>query len=261
MKIKKNVEVTFIMWGKKRLLGRISIKNKNKETKMSKKFRLQCISLIILMVAISINVFSMIYANNGDCAFKSGCDEGGEGGESTFYLPSSGGIMGMYIVEGAGYLLDARAGVSTFMSKFETTELTGADFVGMRDTLSKVIEKMEMANANFAFINYIAATSQYRESVIERLKTFDYDDFQKRWGLYPTVFDRVKGFLAVGDVRGVFSEISTDIGLLLERLYTLKAVLNADQFPSVQSVWQFNQAFSENIFFGQYMAMVMTEAK
>ena len=152
-------------------------------------------------------------------------------------------------------------GVSTFMNRFETAELTGADFAGMRDILSRVIDNLETAKVYYMFINYIAAYTPYREDVIERLKAFDYEDFQKHWGLYPNVFDRLNSYLCRGDVRGVFSVISKDIDLLLARLYTLKATIDSDKFPSVQSVWQLNQVFSDNIFFGQYFAMVMYEVK
>jgi len=228
---------------------------------MNKKFRLEVVLLIMLLAFGSINAFPLFYFNEGGCAFEPGCDPDGGSGDSGLYVPSSSGLMAMYIIEGAGYVLDARAGVTTFMNRFETAELTGADFAGMRDILSGVIDNLEKAKAYYVFINYIAAFTPYREDVIERLKAFDYDGFQKRWGLYPNVFDRVKRYLSAGDVRGVFSVISKDIDLLLDRLYALKRDIDTDKFPSVQSVWQLNQAFSDNIFFGQYFAMVMYEVK
>ncbi len=228
---------------------------------MSKKFKLQTILLIILMASLSISAFTHIYYNWGDCAFDPGCDPDGDSGESSLFVPSGGGLMAMYIVEGAGYVLDARAGVSTFMNRFETAELTGADYTGMRDTLSQVIDNLEKAKANFVYINYIAAYTPYRESVTGRLKAFPYDDFQKQWGLYENVFARVKSYLSAGDVRGAFSAISKDLDLLLDRLYTLKEGIDAKKLPAVQMVWELNQAFSDNMFFGQYFAMVMAEVK
>lgn len=228
---------------------------------MSKKFRLQAILLILLMAAFSIYAFPLVYFNDGACAFEPGCDPGGEGDGSGLYVPLSSGLMSMYIVEGAGYVLDARAGVSTFMNRFETAELTGADFPEMRSILYGVIDNLERAKCYYMYIDYIAAFTPYRESVIERLKAFDYESFQKNGGLYSKVFDRVKERLSRGDVRGVFSSISKDIDLLLYRLYALKASIDTEKFPSVLSVWQLNQAFSENLFFGQYFAMVMYEVK
>ncbi len=228
---------------------------------MSKKFRLHSILFVMLMLIVSISAFPHIYANRVECAFEPGCETGGDGDESSLFVPSGSSLISMYIVEGAGYVLDARAGASTFMNRFETAELTGADYAGMRDTLSRVIDNLEKAKANFVFINYIAANTPYREPVIERLKAFDYNSMQKQWGLYANVFDRVKSYLSAGDVRGGFSAISKDLDLLLDRLYTLKADIDTEKFPSVQSVWQLNQAFSDNIFFGQYFAMVMAEVK
>ena len=228
---------------------------------MSKTFRLQAILLVILMAAVSINVFPCLYANKGDCAFEPGCEPGDDGSGSGLYVPSSNSLMSMYIVEGAGYVLDARAGVSTFMNRFEIAELTGVDFPEMRSLLNGVIDNLERAKCYYMFIDYIAAYTPYRESVIERLKAFDYESFQKSMGLYSKVFDRVKNYLGRGDVRGVWSVISKDIDSVLFQLYALKKSIDVYKFPTVQSVWQLNQAFSENIFFGQYFAMVMYEVK
>lgn len=228
---------------------------------MNKKLKIQSSLMILLMAALSISAFPCLYANDGECPFEPGCGEGGEGVELGIYITSSRGLMGMYIVEGAGYVLDARAGVSTFMNRFETVELTGADFPGMRDILSRVIDDLKQAKAYYMFINFIAKITPYRGAVIERLKNFGYDDFQNRSRVYPKVFKRVKRFLKPGNVRGAFSEISKDIDSLLDQLHAMKASIDADQLPSVQSVWQLNQSFSEKIFFGQYFAMVMAQIK
>ena len=171
------------------------------------------------------------------------------------------GLTPKPIIEGAGYVLDARAAVSTFMNRFEMAELTGTDYAGMREGLSDAIENLEKAKFIYMFIEFLAANTAYNEPVIERLKVFDYDGFQKQWGLYPNVFDRVKGYLSRGDVRGVWAEVSKDIDLLLLRLYALKSSVTTYKLPNVQSVWQLNQVFSDNFFFGQYFAMVMYEVK
>ena len=227
---------------------------------MNKKFRLQATLFVVLMIGIFTSAYPVIYFNRGDCAFAPGCDPG-DGGESGLYVPSGSGMMAMYIVEGAGYVLDARAAMSTFMSRFEMSELTGTDFLGMRDGLSDAIDNLEKAKSIYIFIEFLAANTAYNEPVIERLKVFDYDGFQKKWGLYPNVFDRVKGYLSRGDVRGVWTAVSKDIDQLLLRLYALKSYVTTYKLPTVQSVWQLNQVFSDNFFFGQYFAMVMYEVK
>ncbi len=92
----------------------------------------------------------------------------GAAGASGLAVPSGSGLMGMNIVEGAGYVLDARSGVSTFMNRFETAELTGVDFPEMRDILSRAIDNLEKAKASYVFIKFIAKNTPYRGSVISK---------------------------------------------------------------------------------------------
>ncbi len=212
----------------------------------------------MLMAAVCVSAFPHIYFNRGECAFEGDC---GAAGASGLFVPSGSGLMGMYLVEGAGYVLDARSGVSTFMNRFETAELTGVDFPEMSDILARAIDNLEKAKASYVFIHFIAKNTPYRVSVIERLKAFPYNDFQKRSGLYPKVFRRVKRYLKRGKVRRVFSVISKDLDLLLGQLTELKSSIDAGRLPEVQQVWRLNQSFSDNIFFGQYFAMVMYETK
>ena len=68
-------------------------------------------------------------------------------------------------------------------------------------------------------------------------------------------------YLVCGNVRGVWSAISRDLDSLLRQLIVLKFFVDRDKFPPVQRVWKLNQAFSDNLFFGQYFAMVMYEVK
>lgn len=215
---------------------------------------------IALAVFLGLNLSAMIYQNWGECPFLPGCAPG-TGGDSNIYISSGDSLMGMYIVEGAGYVLDAHSGVMAFINRFETAELTGADYTEMGEILNRVIDNLEKARDIYLMINFLAENTPYNEAVIERLKTFDYDGFRERNGLYSVVFERVKGFLVLGDVRGVFAGVLTDIDGLLDRLYALKESTDAAKFPVVQGIWQLNQSFSENLFFGQYFSQVLYEVK
>jgi hypothetical protein len=97
--------------------------------------------------------------------------------------------------------------------------------------------------------------------VIERLKTFPYEEFAKSEGLLSPVFDRVEGYLKNGDVRGVFAKIFKDINALLYQLYSIKKAVDAGTTPDIKSTWKLNQSFSEAILFGQYFSRVLYEVK
>lgn len=73
------------------------------------------------------------------------------------------------------------------------SEMDGPDYCKMREILYGMIEDMERARYTYYIINYIMQITPYKESVIERLKSFDYDGFREKAGLMPLVFDRVKG--------------------------------------------------------------------
>ena len=225
---------------------------------MSKKFVVQSGILIMSMLVSCINAFPHLYANDGECAFEGEC---GVVGESGIFVPSGSGLMGMYIVESAGYVLDAHSAVLQFMNRYELAELNGADFSEMKELLSRAIDNLRQARSNYLFIHFVAQNTPYSRAVIDRLKSFDYDGFQKRPHIFPKQFDRLKGYLGRGDVRGIWSAISRDLDSLLRQLIVLKFFVDRDKFPPVQRVWKLNQAFSDNLFFGQYFAMVMYEVK
>lgn len=221
---------------------------------------LKTVLSIALTVFLGLYLSAMIHVNWGECPFDPGCAPG-TGGDSNIYTPSGGSLLGMYIVEGAGYVLDAHSGVSAFLNRFEMAEISGADYAEMGEILNGVIDNMERARDTYLMINFLAMNTPYNEPVIDRLKTFDYDGFRERNKLYPEVFERVKGFLVQGDVRGVFAEVLTDIDGLLNRLYALKESTDAAKSPIVQDIWQLNQSFSEHLFFGQYFSRVLYEVK
>lgn len=215
---------------------------------------------ILLMVFVSFYVFSDVYGNWGECTFLPGCAPG-SGGSTRLYVTESGDLMGMYIVEGAGYVLGAYSGVGSLLRQYELSSLYGADTTATQNTLDKIISDLENARDIYYFINYIAAVTPYNEAVIERLKTFGYDEFEKNEELLAPVFDRVEEYLKNGDVRGVFSKILKDIDSLLYQLYPIKKTVDTGTLPDIKSTWKLNQSFMEVLLFGQYFSRVIYEVK
>jgi hypothetical protein len=226
--------------------------------------KINLIKRIVLFSAVTIflglNLSAAVFQNWGECLFLPGCDPG-TGGDVNGYIPSGESLLGMYLVEGAGYILDAHSGVMDFINRFEMAELNGADYTEMGDILHQVIDNLENAGNIYIMINFIAENTPYNEEMIDRLKTFDYEAFREKNNPYPGVFDRLKGFLVIGDVRGVFAEVSKNIDTLLYQVYALKESTDGAKLPVVRSVWQLNQSFSENLFFGQYFSQILYEVK
>ena len=89
----------------------------------------------------------------------------------------------------------------------------------------------------------------------------DYETFQKENQLFPNVFTRVKDFLSIGDVTGIFNEFYLYTGQILELLHKLKKDIDAGIFPDLSIVWRVNQKYSEFKMFGQYSAQVFYRLK
>jgi hypothetical protein len=230
---------------------------------MSKTMRysiLKSIMILILAVFFSINGYTIVHGNWGECPFEPGCIPGG-GDSTSLYITESGSLMGMYITEGAGYILGAYSGAGAFLKQAEVSELYGADFAAIKNILDRMIDDLENARDTYFIINYIAAITPYKKDVIERLVAFDYDGFEKSEGLSGPVFDRVERFLKCGNIRGVFAKILRDIDSLLYQSYILKKIIDSNTLPDVKSLWKLNQSFTDTILFGQYFSQVLYEVK
>ena len=115
---------------------------------------------------------------------------------------------------------------------------------------------MEQARNTYLQLKNLAAVTPYNQEVIYKLLTFNYDSFQEENGLFPVIFEKVKGFLATGNVTGIYNEFYTYTGHILDLLYTLKKVVDAEIFPDIANVWKVNQKYSEVKLFGQYVAQI-----
>ncbi len=223
---------------------------------MSKKINKTSQKVILGLLVLGLftfNSYSAITFNWSDCAYRGECD-GGEAA-SLIMVPMSTS-MHTYIVEGAGYFLDSHSNLQAFLSRVEMSEINGIDYNELREILYKTIEDMEKAREAYYNLKIKADNTPYEENVIEQLGAFDYDGFQEANGLIPFIFEKVKGYLSKGDVRGVYANGLSNTETILEKLYTVKESVDADQFPDIKDLWRISQFYSENQGFGQYTSEI-----
>ena len=222
-------------------------------SKQLKKTNQKIILGLLILGLFAFNSYSYVTFNWSDCAYRGECD----GGESTslIMVPMSMS-MHTYIVEGAGYFLDSHSNFQAFLSRVEMSEINGVDYNELREILYKSIEDMEKAREAYYNLKITADNTPYKEPVIEALRAFDYDGFQEANGLIPYIFEKVKGYLSKGDVRGIYADALSSMESLLEKLYTVKESLDTDQFPEIKELWRINQFYSESLFTGQYTSEV-----
>ena len=222
-------------------------------SKQIKSFKLILFIMVCVFVLFNIKSFAAVWGNWSDCSYRGECD----GGEATsLIMVPMNTSMHMYIVEGAGYFLNSHSNFQAFLSRVEMSEINGADFNELREILYKTIEDMEKAREAYYNLKIKADNTPYKENVIDELRAFDYDSFREANGLIPLIFEKVKGYLSKGDVRGVYANGLSNTETILEKLYTVKESVDADQFPDIKDLWRLSQFYSENQGFGQYTSEV-----
>jgi hypothetical protein len=131
----------------------------------------------------------------------------------------------------------------------------------LQKNLNAAISYLEQSRTTYLQLKNHAAVIPYNQEVISKLLSFDYDSFQQENGLFPVIFEKVKGFLAAGNVTGIYNEFYSYTGYILDLLYLLKKDIDAGIFPDISTVWSVNQKYSEFKLFGQYVAQVFYSIK
>ena len=217
-------------------------------------------ALSLIFTAIVLLVFSA-HLN----AFMAGNESDGA------YLPPPPASNGMasiksitlrqLIADGGSQFFKSAGHIEQFFSLVESSEVTGPDYKGMQKNLNAAIFYLEQAGNTYLQLKNQAAVTPYNQEVISKLLNFDYDSFQQENGFFPVIFAKVKGFLAVGDVTGIYNEFYLYTGDILDLLYLLKKDIDAGIFPDISIAWSINQKYSEIKIFGQYVARVFYSIK
>ena len=169
--------------------------------------------------------------------------------------------LGQLIADGGSRFFKSAGYIDQFFSLVESSELTGPDYKGMQKNLNAAIFYLEQAGNTYLQLKNQAAITPYNQEVISKLLNFDYGSFQQENGFSPVIFEKVKGFLAVGNVTGIYNEFYSYTGEILDLLYLLKKDIDAGIFPDISIAWSVNQKYSEFKFFGQYVAHIFYSIK
>ncbi len=208
------------------------------------------ITISIVLLVFSTNLNAAMAGNESEIAYLSP--------PSTIYGTASirSITLRQLIVDGGSHFFKSAGNINQFFSLVESSELTGPDYKGMQKNLKTAIFYLEQARAIYLQLKNQAAATPYNQEVISKLLNFDYDSFQQEKGLFPVIFEKVKGFLEIGNVTGIYNEFHSYTGEILDLLYLLKKDIDAGIFPDISTVWSVNQKYSEIKLFGQYVAQI-----
>lgn len=213
------------------------------------------IFIACLVFTFSVNLNAAIAGNESDSAY-------------TPPPPKPNGVASIrsitirqLIADGGSHLFKSAGQINQFFSLVESSEVTGTDYKGLQKTINGAIYYLEQARITYLQLKNLAAVTPYNQEVIFKLVRFDYDSFQQENGLFPIIFEKVKGLLAEGNVTGVYNEFYSNTSEILDLLYIIKKYTDSEIFPDISTVWSVNHKYSELKFFGQYVAQIFYSIK
>lgn len=207
---------------------------------------------VILAFAFGTNVYAAINCNGSGGSYGSG-----DGGSSLHNVSSFDAyLIETYVIEGAGYFLDANSAFQHLLQIVELKDIQGLDMQKYGDTLRNTIVSMENAMATYDLLIQAAENTPYNPEVQARLEAFDYVSFGAEEGFIIAIYKKVVDFLKAGNITGVFKENRSNFESiheqlsLIERLFLMGRVAESGVFRIV------NENLSRISLFGSYVARV-----
>jgi hypothetical protein len=213
--------------------------------------------LVILLLITPVCVYGVILGNNTEGAYE----EGGGETSSTSAVMSHAPQIRTLIIEAAGHYLNSYSEINLFLNRVETGDLEGIDFQELTALLDGAIFYMEKSRASYCDLKTVASNTPYRQEVVERLKSFDYNGFLDEHNLNPVVYREVWKFLSRGDVNGYYNQLHIKTSAIVDVLNILRNDIARNRIPSAQSLWDVTQVYADTLQFGQYATQIFGAIK
>jgi hypothetical protein len=217
--------------------------------------KLLIVTITMLLLICTSYLLGLMAGNESPTAFL----PEGESGEQN--APHSNQSLSYLVAQGGSYFLQSAGHFHRFLGLVESSEIQGVDFKAFQAELDAAASTMEKTVETYEQLKLKSFYVSYNYLVISRLTDFDYSGFQRKTDLIPCIFNKVRKYLAYGDVRGMYGEFQHQTSELLKALAQLKKEVDADVFPSPSSLWRLNQKYAEFKLFGQYAAEVFYSIK
>jgi hypothetical protein len=214
--------------------------------KKSKNLMFKAFIGVITAVMISWPGFGRILQNG------SGGGYGGDGDE----IDGPINAIENLVVEGAGHYLNANKQIQELLNLVELQDLRGIDFNELRQTVDSALYHVNRAEETYRQLIRKAEITPYKESVIAKLKAFDYSSFMQQNGLNAALFKEVESYLANGDITGIYKQSHSRFLDIIDMLNKIKEDTAGDKMPDLSIFRRLNETCAEVSLFGSYTARV-----
>ena len=121
--------------------------------------------------------------------------------------------------------------------------------------------KTNLVNAISTYKNLkaLADSTPYDSSMIEILKQLDYKALYLGRPHNQSVWAEVEKSLVVGDVRGVFTKILSDLDSIYKMVDSVYYSVSNKIYPDIKTLWSIGTVFCDSHLYGQYAAEIFSE--
>jgi hypothetical protein len=168
-------------------------------------------------------------------------------------------LLGQIITEAAVNFLESTRDFDDFLKEVEKSELYGINYEVLHAGIVKAISGMEISCCKYEEIINNSESLEIDVFILEKLIAFDYDVFQFKYHLNPSIFEKAAAFCQVGDVKGIYNHTFDTINNIIKNLYLIKAKLEQESLPELYIIWETGQLYSEGEMFGQYVSRIFYE--
>ncbi|NIM11496.1 MAG: hypothetical protein GTO45_16370 [Candidatus Aminicenantes bacterium] len=211
------------------------------------------ISIILTLLIFCGYQYGYIAANYSCKVYPNQCDGEGSGDDRT--SPT----VGQLIIEAASFLLQSNSDYQLFLKNYENSADCGIDFAVFREIIDNAVENMERASLKYFQTWEISKCFDYDPLVLEKLRQFDYEKFQKENNLNPAIFQEVSNFLKTGNVNSIYEKAYNATDGILRELRVIKASIDSGSIPAIKDCWRINQKYLELELFLMYVSQVFFE--
>lgn len=204
------------------------------------------IAIVLGVITLTMNAYSLVCSNGS-----------GQGYEGT-----GNGLIGIsspiegYVIQGAGYFLNAGTSIYQLLTMVELQDCQGLDISALEKVNDSASADIKKAIETYELLIKTAEATPYNEEIQVKLKSFDYEAFAKANGLNKASLAEVAMFLKRGDITGLYKRTYTRLKTIAGLLQTIKYNVSRGQLPLIDSFRRLNNAFSETSLLGSYTAQV-----
>jgi hypothetical protein len=209
------------------------------------------IKLLVVTFVLVLWCYAFPYIKNNGAGGGYGGD-----GETTDGTHGENMTIENYIVEGAGHFFRAKKDIQELLEIVELQDVQGIDFENMNRAVDSALLNMNLAVDTYDSLIAAAEATPYNETVLCKLRYFNYFGYMWEHGLNWIVFNRVELYLGNGNITGVFKYSRSRFLEARQLLNTVKEELSLNKLPATPVFWQLNETFDEISLFGSYVARV-----